>query len=156
MVEAGTGPLIHLNVPGGEVLPSHRMEAAAREVLKLSSTDVEEISMTFLADEEIRELNRRYLGRDYVPDVLTFRLGGEGEPLVGDIYVGLAQAGRQATEAGVSVHEELVRLVVHATLHLIGFDHPEEAEARPDSEHYRLQEEIVARTRSPGTDREER
>ena len=145
MFEAEPGPQIHLNAPGGEPLPVARLEAAAREALTHAKASVGEISITFLADEAIHDLNRRYLGRDYVPDVLTFPLGEEGEPVVGDIYVGLAQAGRQAAEAGISIEEELVRLVAHATLHLIGFDHPEEEGARQDSELYRLQEEIVAR-----------
>lgn len=149
MSETESGPLIHLNAPGGEPLPMARLEAAVREALTLTTSRIGEISITFLGDEAIRGLNRRYLGRDYVPDVLTFPLGGEGEPMVGDIYVGLAQAGRQAGEVGGSTEEELVRLVAHATLHLIGFDHPEEADARPGSEFYHLQEEIVARV-SPG------
>lgn len=103
-------------------------------------------SVTFLEDEPIRALNREWLGHDWVPDVLSFRLE-EGGGLVGDIYVGLDQAARQAAEAGVPGEEELVRLALHGALHVLGFDHPEDEEGRAASEQYRRQEAILREVR---------
>lgn len=102
-----------------------------------------ELSVTFLGEEEIRELNRRYLAKDRPTDVLAFDLGEEGG-LLGDVYVSPDVATRGAAEHGVTPEEEVVRLVVHGVLHLLGHEHPQ-GEERYDSPMFRLQEEVVAR-----------
>lgn len=102
---------------------------------------VVEVSLTLLADAEIRELNRRYLGHDRPTDVIAFTLGGP-EDLVGDVYVGVEQARKQAEELGISPSEELLRLAVHGTLHVLGHDHPE-GEERYTSPMFEQQERIV-------------
>lgn len=101
------------------------------------------LSVALVDDEDIRRLNREHLGHDRVTDVIAFPLWERGEPVVGDVYVGLEQARRQAAAEGVPFEEELVRLVVHGTLHVLGWDHPEEASERGGSPMYRLQERIV-------------
>jgi probable rRNA maturation factor len=63
---------------------------------------------------------------------------------LGDIYVGYDQATRQAEEAGVPLPEELARLAIHGTLHVLGHDHPEGPE-RLESAMFRLQEQLVRR-----------
>lgn len=101
-----------------------------------------ELSVTLLPDEEMLELARTYRGEDRATDVLAFDLG-EGE-LLGDVYVGVETAGRNAAAHGVTVEEEVLRLVVHGVLHLLGHDHPE-GEDRYDSPMFRLQEEVLGR-----------
>ncbi len=101
-----------------------------------------EISITFVSEEEIRELNRRFLDRDEVTDVLAFELG-DGGRLLGDVYVCPPVAARAATEAGIPLRTELIRLVIHGTLHLLGHDHPE-GEDRWSSPMFLLQERLVA------------
>ena len=123
------------------------LEAAVRAALADGGVEEGEVSLALLDDGGIRELNARHLGHDRPTDVLAFALWGEGEPVVGDVYVGVEQARRQAAEAGVDPDEELVRLAVHGTLHVLGWDHPEAAEARADSPMYRRQEALVARLR---------
>ena len=105
-----------------------------------------ELSLTFLPDDPIRALNRRWCGHDWVPDVIAFGLHDPGGAPVGDIYIGVAQAARQAQENGVSDREELVRLVIHGTLHVLGYDHPEAWADRAESELYRKQENLVQQT----------
>lgn len=102
------------------------------------------ISLAFLDDAGIRELHRRYLDRDRPTDVLAFGLHDEGEPVVGDVYVGLEQARRQADEGGVPLEEELLRLAIHGTLHVLGHEHPAGPE-RVESEMFRRQEALVRR-----------
>ena len=103
-----------------------------------------ELSVALLDDGPMRELNREHLGHDRVTDVISFALYEPGERVLGDVYVGWRQAIRQAAREGVPVREEIARLAVHGTLHVLGFDHPEEEDARAGSEMYRLQESIVA------------
>lgn len=108
-----------------------------------------EISVSLLGDDDMAVLNRRWLGRPGSTDVLAFSLAGEGEPPLGDVYVGRERAAHQAAEHGVPVAEELVRLVVHGTLHVLGHDHPEGPE-RLESDMFRRQEALVRELVSSG------
>lgn len=102
------------------------------------------VSLTLLDDDAIAALNEQYLAHEGPTDVLSFALYGEGETVTGDVYVGYTQAQRQAEAAGIDLREELVRLAVHGTLHVLGWEHPEDA-TRTGSEMWAVQERIVAR-----------
>jgi len=115
---------------------------AARATLSSQPGSGAELSVTFVADEEIAELNNKYLQRPGPTDVLAFSLGQD--PLVGDIYVSVDTARRNAVEFDIPLREELLRLVVHGTLHVMGHDHPE-GDARYQSAMYSLQESLVDR-----------
>lgn len=119
------------------------LRRAVRETLAAAGAPEDgELSVTFLASDEMRELSRRYLGEDAATDVLAFDLG-EGA-LLGDVYVAPEVAAVGAASHGASPREELARLVVHGLLHLLGHDHPD-GEERYESEMFRLQEEVVGR-----------
>ena len=132
----------------GELLTRLKERLATAEPFEAGS--IEAVMKQFLDDEGIRELNRAYLGKDSITDVLAFSLGDEGVVL-GDVYVGVPQARRQAQEYGVPVAEELLRLAIHGTLHVLGHKHPE-GEDRQESEMFRTQEELLSRVlgRLPG------
>ncbi len=136
-------PRVYLSLPRGHKLPEPLLEEAVLAVLAAEGLSEGELSLTFLADKEIQALNLQWRGYDSVPDVLSFGLHEPGSPPVGDIYIGVDQAARQAEEHGVSHREELVRLAIHGTLHVLGYDHPETAAARAESELYRRQELMV-------------
>lgn len=142
---------VYVSLPEGRELPGALLEAAAIAVLDAEGVSDGQVSVTILGDEPIRELNLRWRGHDWIPDVLSFALHDSGERLVGDVYVGLDQALRQAREHGVPVEEELVRLVIHGMLHVLGYDHPE-GEDREESELYRRQEALL-RSVIPATTR---
>lgn len=115
---------VHVNVGAFTEVPQALVERAVRGTLAGEERSSGVLSVTMLGDDAIRELNRSYLDRDAPTDVIAFSLGDEGE-LLGDVYVGVPQARRQAAELGVPLDEELVRLAVHGTLHVLGYDHPE-------------------------------
>jgi len=104
------------------------------------------LSITFVGRAAMSELNRRYLGHSGPTDVISFGLGRQGGrgPVVGDIYICPEIARSNAARQGVSSQEELLRLVVHGTLHTLGYDHPEGA-TRTESPMWRKQERILAR-----------
>ena len=104
------------------------------------------LSITFVGRAAMSELNRRYLGHRGPTDVISFGLGRQGRrgPVVGDIYICPEIARSNAVRQGVSSQEELLRLVVHGTLHTLGYDHPEGA-TRTASPMWRKQERILAR-----------
>jgi probable rRNA maturation factor len=118
------------------------IEAAVRLTLDASRRTNAEISVALLPDEEMRRLNHQFLGKDRTTDVLAFTLSAGEEPTVGDIYLGYRQAERQAEEIGVPFREELVRLAIHGTLHVLGYDHPPGPE-RSESPMFQLQERLV-------------
>lgn len=79
------------------------------------------ISLVLCDDKTIHELNIRYLGHDYPTDVLSFPLS-EGEPLVGEIIISVETAERNAKRFRQTLEQELLRLAIHGTLHLLGYD----------------------------------
>lgn len=99
------------------------------------------VSVTFLSPQRMRTLNRRALRKDRLTDVIAFRLEHDGA-LAGDIYLCPAVARRAARSLGIPEREELMRLVVHGTLHLLGYDHPESAR-RTSAPMWRRQERYV-------------
>jgi len=133
---------VHVNAPDGTRVPRRRIDRALRATLRREAVSRAELSVTFISDAEIADLHGRYLGRPGVTDVLAFALHQDGEDPLGDVYVGHAQALRQAAEAGAEADEELLRLAVHGTLHVLGYDHPEGPE-RVRCEMYRVQEAVL-------------
>lgn len=100
------------------------------------------LGVTFLTRPGIQRLNREWLRHDWPTDVVSFPLARPDGALAGDVYICPAVARREAAERGIPAREELVRLVVHGTLHVLGHDHPG-GEARTASPMWRLQERLV-------------
>lgn len=119
-----------------------RVEAAVRHVLRAEGVEAAEISIALVSDAEIAALNLDYLEHEGPTDVISFALHDEGEPPLGDVYVGVEQAARQAAEYGATPADEVVRLAVHGTLHALGWDHPE-GDGRTESEMFSRQEELL-------------
>jgi rRNA maturation RNase YbeY len=104
------------------------------------------LSITFVGRAAISRLNRRYLRRHGATDVISFGLGrlGRSGAVIGDVYICAEVARDNARRQGISAGEELLRLVVHGTLHVLGYDHPSGA-TRTTSRMWRKQERILAR-----------
>jgi probable rRNA maturation factor len=99
------------------------MRQAVRAVLASEGVNDAEISLAFVDNSTIRELNRRYLNHDEPTDVLSFPLGeSKQKGLAGEIVVGVEVALAQAKERGHSVEAELALYVIHGVLHLCGYD----------------------------------
>ena len=133
---------VQVSLGAAEGVSEDLLRSAVDLVLRDAGVTDGEISLALLDDQAIRELNRTYLGLDRPTDVIAFALHEEGESLLGDIYVGHEQAVRQAGEMAIPLIEELVRLAIHGTLHVLGHGHPE-TDARFESEMFRLQERLL-------------
>jgi probable rRNA maturation factor len=118
------------------------VEAAVRHVLRAEGVEAAEVSVALVGDAEITGLNQGYLGHEGPTDVISFALHERGEPPLGDVYVCVDQAARQAAGFGATVQEEVLRLAVHGTLHVLGYDHPE-GEGREGSEMFARQEALL-------------
>jgi probable rRNA maturation factor len=90
-----------------------------------------ELSLLFTDDAAIRELNRRWRGKDKPTNVLSFPQASPegGEQLLGDIVLGYDTVASEAALAGKPLQEHMAHLIVHGFLHLIGYDHEAEDEA---------------------------
>ncbi|WML30665.1 rRNA maturation RNase YbeY [Neobacillus sp. OS1-32] len=110
-----------------------------------------EVSVTFVTNERIQEINREYRDKDAPTDVISFAMEemGEGEVevlgaglprVLGDIIISVPKAKEQAAEYGHSFARELGFLAVHGFLHLLGYDHMNEAD---EKEMFTLQKEIL-------------
>jgi len=104
-----------------------------------------EVSIAVVPNSEIKKLNRIYLGRNEVTDVLSFAEIDSHEGLasgnyLGEIIICQPRAERQAKAAGHSVKKEIELLLVHGFLHLLGYDHEKPGEAKVMRE---LEAEIV-------------
>ena len=81
-----------------------------------------EITIYFVDDGRIRDLNRKYLKKDYPTDVLCFDLSNQNGSCYADIFISVDTAGRNAKVFGSSFYRELYLYLVHGLLHLGGFD----------------------------------
>jgi probable rRNA maturation factor len=104
------------------------------------------VSVAFVSNRTIAALNVRHVGRRGPTDVISFGFDRPTakDPVIGDIYIAPGVARANARERGVSMREEIVRLLVHGTLHVLGHDHPE-ADGRERSPMWKRQERLVSR-----------
>jgi len=92
-----------------------------------------EVSVSFVSNSEIKNLNKIYRNKDSVTDVLSFPLTGDdgsvelnpdtGAVMLGDVVISLETAVKQAQNYGHSLEREVGFLTVHSMLHLLGYDH---------------------------------
>ena len=120
-------------IPGSPTSIAQRAAEAALSAARCSS-DVE-LGVVLTGDATLRQLNSRYRGEDKATNVLSFALDdvdgpAEAKPLLGDVYVALETVRREATAQEKSVSDHLSHLVVHGVLHLLGYDHRFDADAR--------------------------
>jgi probable rRNA maturation factor len=107
-----------------------------KQILNALGCDAHEISLVVTDNDQIRELNRTYRGKDKPTNVLAFPMQ-EGEfaditpGLLGDLVLSCETAQKEANDAGITLEERMSQLLVHGILHLLGFDHEQgESEAR--------------------------
>jgi probable rRNA maturation factor len=101
------------------------------------------VDITLLSAAAMRRANRRATGRRGLTDVIAYALPQPDGQLLGDVYV-CPDAAAKVAGNGAGLREELVRLAVHGTLHVLGYDHPE-GTGRTRSRMWQLQERYVKR-----------
>lgn len=112
-----------------------RLAALARHTLTSEEVDEgAELSILFVEADHIRKLNARFAGDDYATDVLAFPMMDDDEDdetlMLGDVVVCPQIASNNARDLGHGLDDELAALVVHGTLHLLGYDHEQDDDKR--------------------------
>jgi probable rRNA maturation factor len=127
-------------------LSGARAADAARAALRARKVARALLSITFVSGQRIAALNLHHFGRRAATDVIAlgFRRWSPSDPVIGDIYIAPTVAARSARDRRIGLREELTRLVVHGTLHVLGFDHPAD-DSRSTSPMWKLQEKLVHR-----------
>jgi probable rRNA maturation factor len=108
------------------VLSTYRFQTVAKRILASAGDPHADLSVELVGDRRMRRLNRQYRGLDRPTDVLAFpmRVGlCPASSLLGDVVISVHTADRQARAAGHSLDHELITLLVHGILHLLGYDH---------------------------------
>lgn len=117
-----------------------RLGTALGRALRLRSKHT--VGLAFVSESEIQRLNKTFRQKNKPTDVLSFEPEGKGEKgYLGDIAVCPSYAKREAKRRALSLHEELIRLIVHGVLHLSGYDHVTEAQ---EAKMFALQERLVS------------
>ena len=93
------------------------------------------VTLRYVGEAEARRLNREFRGKNYATNVLTFIY--EDRPLAGDIVICAPVVAREAREQGKAVAAHHAHLLVHGLLHLQGFDHERDADAKRMERHER-------------------
>lgn len=107
-------------------------------VAKLHQKKIEELSITFVTDEALLEMNNSFLKHDEFTDILTFDLSIPGSKvIIGDIYISIDRVNDNSLSYCVDFKSELARVMVHGLLHLIGF----KDKSKEDSDIMRIQED---------------
>jgi probable rRNA maturation factor len=106
-----------------------RLSALAGHTLDSEDVDgAAELSVILVEPDHMRRLNKRFAGDDYATDVLSFPMMEDEEEslLLGDVVICPKVGQRNATRLGRSLDDELDLLLVHGTLHLLGYDHKDD------------------------------
>lgn len=103
-----------------------RVRRIVRYVCRREKRLTASLSFVFIGDRKMKALNKKYLKHDYQTDIITFPLESGG--INAEIYINVDQAKRQAKEYGTTMVNEMIRLIVHGTLHAAGYDDRKPAE----------------------------
>ncbi len=138
-----------------EQVPRLLVKKTVDFVLSKFATNPYELSITFVSDDEIRQLNKQWRNIDLPTDVLSFVQAdnidevdfwpdSEEEEILGDLIISIGSIQRNCEDFNVPFKEEVLRVIIHGVLHLLGYDH----ETNDKNEAMLiLQEEILSETR---------
>ena len=100
-------------------------------IFKEHSKRIKTINYIFCSDEYLLSLNQHHLQHDYYTDIITFELSEPTEALLADVYISTERAKENAQHFNVTYQSEVLRLIIHGTLHLCGYKDkkPEDIEA---------------------------
>lgn len=111
------------------VIDGERWEAFAARAMEVVPAGGAGVTVAFVSDRMMRELNRRWRGKRGTTDVLSFPAEQDeferaaGEATLGDVVISVERAGAQAAEHGLEFEREVEQLILHGMLHLCGYDH---------------------------------
>ncbi|HYJ15481.1 MAG TPA: rRNA maturation RNase YbeY [Candidatus Limnocylindria bacterium] len=110
----------------GTKYPTAALRKIAASLLRAVKQSRAELSIALVGNREMRPLNAKYRKKNQTTDVLSFLVEDQpvsGGKILGDVVISVEQARRQAKERGKTLKSEMVTLLIHGILHLLGYDH---------------------------------
>jgi probable rRNA maturation factor len=110
----------------GKKYPARKLKKIALTILDLLGQADAELSLALIGNVEMQRLNAKYRKKNYPTDVLSFPVEQDlPQPMrvLGDVVISVDKAAAQAKERGRSVDEEMITLLIHGVVHLLGYDH---------------------------------
>jgi probable rRNA maturation factor len=109
-------------------IDTRQLRECAEKALEAIKTKNRNATIVFVSDATIKELNKRFRGKNYATDVLSFPTTAEtfeieNHSLLGEVVISVPRAAAQAKEHGLSFSDEVRQLILHGLLHLSGHDH---------------------------------
>ena len=101
-------------------LPIKKAKEIINLVIEDNNISNSTVNLIYCDDEYIHKINKEYLNHDYPTDIITFTI--EKDPYLCEIYISVETAQKNANDYNVSLNNELLRLVSHGALHIVGFD----------------------------------
>src|SRR5262245_54978464 len=103
-----------------------KLKKIAQKVLEIFEQGQSELCLVLVGNAEIQKLNAQFRKKDYPTDVLSFPTGEqlpESMPILGDVVISVEKAKAQSKERRRTLNEEMVTLLIHGIVHLLGYDH---------------------------------
>jgi probable rRNA maturation factor len=109
-------------------IDSRKIRGTILKILKILDCADKEISLSFVDDKKIKQLNKQYLGKDKATNVLSFSLqeneyGNVNPQILGDIVISADTAQKDASQGNLTIAQEIDFLIIHGLLHLLGYNH---------------------------------
>lgn len=93
-----------------------------KELKSSLNFEIEDLKINFVSNEYILDVNKNFLNHNYFTDIITFNYSERKNNLDAELFISIEEARENANDYGCSIQQELLRLIIHGVLHLIGFD----------------------------------
>jgi len=113
---------LHINFAGKYSINKRNVHKIVSYLKQELNFNINAVSVNFIDSEEISIMNSKYLNHHQSTDIITFNYSGRNDELDGELFISVDDAGNNARIYGVKLDDELVRLIIHGFLHLLGFD----------------------------------
>lgn len=114
--------ILEINVDEKFNIATDTVNNVVEELQEELNFKISSVSINFLDENYILELNREHLNHDYNTDIITFNYSGENDNLDGEIFISVDDAKKNAKIYNVTDEQEILRLIIHGFLHLLGYD----------------------------------
>ena len=121
---------LHINIAGKYSIDKRNVHNIVNFLKIELNFNITSVSVNFIDSAEITDMNIKFLNHHNSTDIITFNYSGKNDELDGELFISVEDAGNNARTYGVKIQEELVRLIIHGFLHLLGFDDKTKSERK--------------------------
>jgi rRNA maturation RNase YbeY len=98
-----------------------RLKAQLGKLFRSEGKVLEQLNIIFCSDDRLLQMNRDFLQHDYYTDIITFPLSGKGKLVQAELYISIDRIRDNAKQTGITMKEEVHRVIFHGCLHLCGY-----------------------------------